>query len=153
MTEVETEAKIMQQAHKRGRMVVLLALVAGVGIAVLLMGWFGQPPAALVQVVSVHSQQDMGVPRPRQGLILTNENRGRVFFGRSCDSCHTAGKETSLGAGLVSRQFKRQYDTEAKIIRLVREGGFDMPIFSKELISDADLSEIAKYVIGLPEER
>lgn len=151
MTDVETDAKIIQQAHKRGRMVVFAALAAGIGIAVLLMGWFWQPPAALVEAVSVRSQEDGGVPRPRQGLILTDENRGRVLFGRSCDSCHPgggAGGGERGGVDLLNPEFRRDFKTEADIIQLIRNGTCEMPAFSRFVLADDVVAQIAQYVLA-----
>jgi len=151
MTDVETDAKIMQQAHKRGRMVVVAALAAGLGIAVLLMGWFWQPPAALVQVVSANAQQDGGVPRPRQGLILTDENRGRVLFGRSCDSCHPGGQAGGGergGVDLLNPEFRRDFKTEADVVQLIRNGTCEMPAFSRFVLADDVVSQIAQFVLA-----
>jgi mono/diheme cytochrome c family protein len=73
-----------------------------------------------------------------------------VLFGRYCDSCHYGGNE-NLGASLRSPQFKRTYNTPEKIAAFVRRGGFDMPAYSRELLSDADLDDIVAFVIALPE--
>lgn len=86
----------------------------------------------------------------RESLVLRSDNRGQVFYGRYCDSCHPGGNE-NLGASLRSAQFKRTFNTPEKVTTLVRRGGFDMPAYPKELISDADLAEISSYVISLPE--
>ena len=152
MMERDARSAMVQQAHRRGQAVLLVAAAAGVGVALWIVGVFGATPASLFQNFSVSPPSEQSVPRLRPGLVATTENRGRVLFGRYCDSCHTAGQETSLGSSLRSRQFKREFNTEAEITRRIREGGFDMPVYSKDLLSDADMDEIVRYVMGLPQD-
>jgi len=84
------------------------------------------------------------------GLVDTGDNHGQVAFGRSCDSCHPAGN-AGQGPSLRLAQLKRQYTTPDKIMTYVRKGGFDMPAFAADRISDGDLAAIANYVISLPQ--
>jgi mono/diheme cytochrome c family protein len=85
----------------------------------------------------------------RTALVERSDNRGQVLFGRYCDSCHPGGRE-GIGSDLEGTQVKRQYTSEERIIRFVRAGGYDMPAFGKNLISDDDLAAVAAYVHDLP---
>jgi mono/diheme cytochrome c family protein len=117
--------------------IVVFAWLAGVGATQT--GWL-VPSRPRVTAVE---------PRPAVGLVERSDNRGQVLFGRYCDSCHPGGRE-GIGSDLEGTQVKRQYTTEDKIVKLVRGGGFDMPAFAKNLISDEDLATLATYVRNLP---
>lgn len=151
MSSTTEDRTSLRAAHQRGQAMVLLAVVVGLGVVLWLGGWIGPSPSTYAQVFAVIPRGDAGVPRPGQGLVLTADNRGQVLFGRYCDSCHTAGRE-ALGPSMRSQQFKRQFSTATQIIEFVRHGGFSMPAFSKAFLSDADLADIATYVLGLPQE-
>jgi mono/diheme cytochrome c family protein len=73
------------------------------------------------------------------------------LYGRYCDSCHPAGRE-GIGSSLRSAQFKSEYTGAAQISAFVRKGGFDMPAYPPDFLSDEDLSVIAQYVSGLAQE-
>ena len=151
MSSPRQDLTSLSMAHRRGLAMVLAAVVVGLALVVWLGGWIGPSPSSYAQVFTTTSGPGGGAPRPRQGLVLTTENRGQVLFGRYCDSCHTAGREV-LGSSLRSAQFKREFNTTVKISDFVRKGGFDMPALSKNFLSDADLDDIAKYVLSLPQE-
>jgi len=87
------------------------------------------------------------VPRSRQGLVLTAENRGQVLFGRSCDSCHPGGRE-GRGVSLLTPEFRRDFKTEADIVQLVRDGTCNMPAYNRFLLADEDLVPIAQFVLN-----
>jgi mono/diheme cytochrome c family protein len=112
--------------------------------------WWEQPafgpPATLARGASSGALA-MGA---RESLVLRSDNRGQVLFGRYCDSCHPGGQE-GIGPSLRSTQFKRTVTSEDKIVTTVRKGGFEMPAFPPSLLGDADLADIARYVLSLPE--
>lgn len=141
------DAKSIQRAHRRGRMALGLAVILGVVFAGWLAGWLGHPPVILSQAQVAGAKREDGVPRPRQGLVATAENRGKVLFGRSCDSCHPGGRE-GKGADLLSPEFRRDFKTEADIIQLVRQGTCEMPAYNRFFLADDDLAQIAKFVLG-----
>jgi mono/diheme cytochrome c family protein len=91
------------------------------------------------------------VPTTRTGLVLTDANRGQVYFGKFCDSCHTAGRE-GIGPSLRTEEFKGNYKTVDSIAAVVRKGGFSMPAFSQTLLPDDQLTAIAQYILQLPQE-
>jgi mono/diheme cytochrome c family protein len=96
-------------------------------------------------------QGTVGVPHPRTGLVPTSDNQGQVLFGRYCDSCHPAGR-VGIGTDLRSREIKRQYTSADQIAKVIRKGGYDMPAFPPDLVSDKELEPISQYVLSLPEE-
>ena len=146
MSAVVGQAAAARRANALGLLSVLLGAALGVAAFIWLVGASGARAGWLP------ARPVAEPPRPAVGLVERSDNRGQVLFGRYCDSCHTAGLETSLGPSLRSVQFKRQFATEDKISRIVREGGFDMPAFPERLVADEDLAEIAAFVRGLPEE-
>lgn len=137
-----------RRVHVLGLLTVALGAALGVGMFAWLAGAGTTQAAWISAPLRAHSVEP---PRPAEGLVERPDNRGQVLFGRYCDSCHPAGREV-LGASLRSRQFKRQFDTDEKIVRIIREGGFDMPAFPKTMISDEDVALIAAFVRQLPEE-
>ena len=91
-----------------------------------------------------------GPPEPATGLVDTGSNHGQIMFGHSCDSCHPGG-DAGQGPSLRTAQIKSQYTSDDKIAAYVRKGGFDMPAFGTDRISDADLAAIAAFVRSLPQ--
>ncbi len=96
-------------------------------------------------------QEHIAMPHVATGLVETSSNRGQVLFGRYCDSCHPGG-EAGIGASMHDSQFKQEYNTEEKIDKVVRSGGFSMPPFPTSLLSDENLKEISQYVLSLPQQ-
>jgi mono/diheme cytochrome c family protein len=148
----------LRRAHTRGATLVAASLVAGLAAFVALAGWGGRTNAALAEGAAFGPPSTLGGGRGAQGasaresLVLRSDNRGQVLFGRYCDSCHPGGGEGG-GATLRSTQFKRQFDTPDKVAAVVRRGGFDMPASPNSFLPDADLADIAAYVVSLPEKK
>jgi mono/diheme cytochrome c family protein len=146
----------LRRAHTRGQLTLLIGLVAGAFAFLWIAGWPGRAHVApggtdivsWVNGLPAARQQQLAAGA-RPSLVLTSENRGKVLFGRYCDSCHYAGNE-NIGASLRSPQFKRTFNTPAKVATFVRRGGFDMPAYSATFLSDADLDAIAEFVLALP---
>ncbi len=143
-----------RQGSIRGIALVALAVLLGIGGGV----WeIRASTGSKTPLVAYLSYQDIregkvGMPYARTGLILSNDNRGQVLFGRYCDSCHPAGLK-GVGATLRSDQFKRQYTSAEKIKEVVRKGGFDMRAYPPDFLSDEDLDAIVQYVMSLPKEK
>ncbi|HEU5318994.1 MAG TPA: cytochrome c [Chloroflexota bacterium] len=148
-----------RSAHRRGLATLAIGVLAGLAVAGCTAAWptrnelaAGSPASGLVSWINalpVESNRTIA-PGERPALVLTSENRGKVLFGRYCDSCHYGGNE-NIGASLRAPQFKRSFATREKIAEFVRKGGFDMPAYSRTFLSDADLDAIAGYVLSLPE--
>lgn len=137
----------LEAAHRRGQLTILAAGVLGVLVVGWLSGWLGPSPSGFALINEPATGPEAGVPRLRQGLVLTTENRGQVLFGRSCDSCHPGGRE-GRGADLLSAEFRRDFKTEADIVQLVRGGTCTMPAYNRFILADDDLAQIAKFVLG-----
>lgn len=69
------------------------------------------------------------------------EQRGQVAFMRNCNSCHPQG-EGGVGGALNSKPLPATV-IEAKVRGLVPG---DMPKFSEQEISDADVDAIGEYL-------
>jgi mono/diheme cytochrome c family protein len=139
------QSKTSRRVHRAGLGLLVFTTLLAVGVVLGLVSW------STTQRPLLAREQPAGVPRPRAGLIPTSENRGQILFGRYCDSCHTAGRQV-LGPSLRSAQFKNQYPTIDKIVQVVRTGGFDMPPYPPDLLSDEDLRKIVEFIQSLPEE-
>ncbi|MBM2826183.1 MAG: Cytochrome oxidase, cbb3-type, subunit [Dehalococcoidia bacterium] len=148
MNENTTDIRALKRAHLQGKAVLALGVVLGLAFSLWLSGGLG-PPRSLLSANSLalgnHSENTM--PRLRHGLVLTEETRGRVLFGRYCDSCHPGGEE-GRGESLVSEEFQRDFQNEFQITQLVRDGTCIMPAYNRFFLADGDLAEIAKFALG-----
>jgi mono/diheme cytochrome c family protein len=130
-----------------GRGLVILAVLLGI-VAFVIIAQMGTGPTSRAQPDATGR---VGTNQLSPALVDRVDNHGQVLFGRYCDSCHP-GAGAGIGANLRTAQSHRQYSTEDSIIRLVRAGGFDMPAFPTQMVSDDDLAQIASYVRSLPVE-
>jgi mono/diheme cytochrome c family protein len=137
---------LLARSRWTGRGLVLIAFVLGI-VAFVVIGTMGTGPTSRAPDAS----GGVVVARLSPGLVDGVDNHGQVLFGRYCDSCHP-GAGAGTGGNLRTAQSHRQYSTEDSIIHLVRAGGFDMPVFPSQMLSDDDLAQIATYVRGLPVE-
>ncbi|MEK7214033.1 MAG: cytochrome c [Chloroflexota bacterium] len=147
MNEPRGDATRIARAHRRGMTLLVLSLVLGVAFTGWLQGWVGSPHFSVTAGVGGGAATGGAVPRARQGLVANAENRGQVLFGRSCDSCHSAGGE-GRGVALVTPEFRRDFKAETDIIQLVRDGTCRMPAYSRAFLADGDLAEIAKFTLA-----
>ncbi|MBI4498541.1 MAG: cytochrome c [Chloroflexi bacterium] len=160
---------VVQRVHLRGLAVLAFAVALGLGVVLGLGMWDAQHRgvaspregrAGVVLGLGTWLAQRSGVaaaaegggraeqmPRPRTGLVATNENRGQVLFGRYCDSCHPGGREQK-GKDLLGPAFRRDFQTEADVVKLVREGTCVMPAYDRFFLPDGDVAEIAKFVVA-----
>ncbi len=145
--------KTVRVARQWGVVWLIIALALGAALASweLSQDTRGTTPIALALSGS-EGPGETTVPSSRVGIVPTVDNRGLVLFGRYCDSCHPAGRQ-GIGSDLLSPQVRRKFTSVDKIAKLVRTGGFDMPPFRKELLSDGDLGAIGEYVVSLSPER
>jgi mono/diheme cytochrome c family protein len=144
-----------RRAHVRGAALLAASIVGGLATFIVLAGWGASARAALRDSAAFGPPSTLAGGRgaqsasARESLVLRSDNRGQVLFGRYCDSCHPGGQE-GIGPSLRSTQFKRTTTSEDKIVSTVRKGGFEMPALPPTLLGDADLSDIARYVLSLP---
>jgi mono/diheme cytochrome c family protein len=137
---------VLARSRWTGRGLVLLAFVFGL-VAFVIIAGMGTGPTSRAPDTAGRITTTQLSP----ALVNGVDNYGQVLFGRYCDSCHP-GAEAGTGANLRTAQSRRQYSTEDSISRLVRAGGFDMPAFPMQIVSDDDLAQIARYLLSLPVE-
>lgn len=152
--------RTMRRTHASGLLLLVVAIALAAGVVYTLQpgtgagfaAWFpGGPTVGVDTSTGGAGEGAAGVPRSRSGLVPTSENRGKVLFGRYCDSCHTDAREM-IGPSLRTAQFKGQYKSADEIIHFVRTGGFDMPAYPETLVSDEEMQRISEYILSLPEE-
>lgn len=133
--------------HQKGMLLVAAAIVLGLALAGWLVGLYGTRPAFLIEVspkadVTGSARAELG-----QGLVLRSDNRGQVLFGKYCDSCHPGG-DTGRGSSLLIPEFRRDFQTEAQVTQLVRQGTCKMPAFDQFRLSNEDLGQIVTFVLA-----
>lgn len=147
VTDANSVARAVKRARRQGLAVVALAVVFGIAVTGWMGGWFGPSMSSLAGTLAIAPSANAEMPRPRQGLVPSSENKGQIIFGRYCDSCHPGG-EASKGKSLVSPEFRRDFENEFQIAQLVREGTCVMPKYDRFLLPDGDLAEIAKFTLA-----
>ncbi len=128
----------LTRARRRGRALRLGALVLSVVVVALITVVGGPTSGPSTQAASAGRTA-------RLTLVDTPATHGQVLFGRYCDSCHP-GAGSGVGSDLRTAQVRRQYPTPDSIKLLVRAGGFDMPAFPTQMLSDDELTQIASYL-------
>jgi ubiquinol-cytochrome c reductase cytochrome c subunit len=77
-----------------------------------------------------------------------NLDRGRALFEQNCQSCHgLAGEGGDLG--LLDWAPSLDRTSIAQVAEAIRVGPEQMPIFGPHQLSDADLNDVASYVMVL----
>jgi len=142
--------RIEVHSQRQARTVGLSLIVAAIVLGVLVVIGLSLLSSLAATGSATDTTQAGGPPEPATGLVDNGTNHGQVMFGHSCDSCHPGGN-AAQGPSLRTAQIKSQYTADDQIIAYVRKGGFDMPAFGTDRISDADLAAIAGYVRSLPQ--
>jgi len=75
-------------------------------------------------------------------VVLAAETGGEAIFKSNCSSCHPNGGNLMK----PSKSLKR-IKNPGKIIRKVRNGGGGMPSFDAKTISEAEVGQLADYII------
>jgi cytochrome c6 len=73
----------------------------------------------------------------------------KLFSKKSCAECHPGGGNVlNPKDPLKGPKFAREFNTDAKIEKVIRSGinGTPMPPFSKEMIKDQELKDIIAYI-------
>lgn len=92
-----------------------------------------------VQSFSLHP--DTALPVVAQGDV----NRGRALFASNCAHCHgAAGQGASTGYRIVAPSLL--HASVFQVAEAVRAGPLLMPKFGPDVLSDADVNDIARYV-------
>ncbi len=87
-----------------------------------------------------------------------DSQQGWKLFSKACNSCHPTAKKAGIGPQLVrSRPPADMEKRKRQIASSVRKGGFVMPFFAEDRLSDQDIADIVAFISGLtgggPEER
>jgi cytochrome c6 len=69
-------------------------------------------------------------------------DKGAAIFAEKCASCHPNG-----GNVMNPKETLKGIKNPQKIIKQARKGGGGMPAFDSKTISDADLKQVADYII------
>ena len=76
-----------------------------------------------------------------------NAKRGWKLYSRACNDCHPTARKTGIGSQLVRRKAPRNLAKRLhKIAYYVRKGGFVMPSFPENRLSDKDVADIVTFL-------
>ncbi len=80
--------------------------------------------------------------------------RGWKLYGQACNVCHPTAKKSGIGSQLVKRRPPRDLEKRKhQIAAYIRKGGFIMPFFSEDRLSDPDIADIVAFITKLIEEK
>lgn len=97
--------------------------------------------AIVTYVESFSLHPDTSLPAVAGG----NVNRGRALFASNCAQCHgAAGQGASTGYRIVAPSLL--HASVFQVAEAVRAGPLLMPRFGTDVLSDADVNDIARYV-------
>lgn len=109
----------------------------------------GPPPAAYSRSPLTYVDQVAAAPSGRvpSQLAQAATDQGEAdYLGYGCANCHGIDGAGGFAAPAVAG------DSERRITTLVRQGPGNMPAYTTDGLSDADLSAIAAYISGLPKQ-
>lgn len=76
-----------------------------------------------------------------------DSKRGWELFSRTCNGCHPTARKSGIGPQLVrSRPPANLENRLHKIAAYVRKGGFVMPPFAEDRLSDQDVADIVAFL-------
>ena len=79
--------------------------------------------------------------------------RGWKLYAQACNVCHPTAKKSGIGSQLVRRRPPRDLEKRKhQIAAYVRKGGFIMPHFPEDRLSDQDTADIVAFIAKLIEE-
>ena len=79
---------------------------------------------------------------------------GWVLFSRACNDCHPTARKAGIGTQLVrSRPPSNMKKWTNNIAAKVRGGGYIMPFYAKDRLSDQDISDIVAFLEKLVAEK
>lgn len=76
------------------------------------------------------------------GSTAVAAEKGAALFSEKCASCHPNG-----GNVMNPKATLKGIKNPQKVIKKARNGGGGMPAFDSKTISDADLKQLADYVV------
>ncbi len=102
---------------------------------------FPQMTAITNYVLSFDAHPDRSLPQVSGGNAL----HGRALFAENCAACHgAAGDGASVGSNDVAPSLMNA--TVFQVAEAIRAGPDIMPRFGRDVLSDADVDDIARYV-------
>ena len=79
--------------------------------------------------------------------------KGWKLYAQACNVCHPTAKKAGIGSQLVKRRPPRDLEKRKHQIAVyVRKGGFIMPYFSEDRLSDQAIADIVAFIAKLVEE-
>ncbi len=80
--------------------------------------------------------------------------RGWKLYAQACNVCHPTAKKSGIGTQLVKRRPPRDLEKRKhQIAAYVRKGGFTMPFFSEDRLSDQEIADIVAFIDKLINEK
>ena len=80
--------------------------------------------------------------------------QGWKLYGQACNVCHPTAKKSGIGTQLVKRRPPRDLEKRKyQLAAYVRKGGFIMPHFAEDRLSDQEIADIVAFIIKLIEEK
>lgn len=81
------------------------------------------------------------------GDMRGDPNNGWALFGRACIVCHPAANKAGIGPQLVRSRAPRDIDkTMVRWATKIRGGGFLMPFYAPDILSDQDIADILAFL-------
>ncbi|RKU20157.1 hypothetical protein C6500_09375 [Candidatus Poribacteria bacterium] len=81
------------------------------------------------------------------GAMTGDPNNGWELFGRACIVCHPAANKAGIGPQLVRSRAPRDIDkTMVRWATKIRGGGFLMPFYAPDILSDQDIADILEFL-------
>lgn len=79
-----------------------------------------------------------------------DSQKGWKLYSRACNVCHPTAKKPGIGSQLVRKKPPKDLEKRKhKIASYVRKGGFIMPFFAEDRLSDQDLADIVAFIAEL----
>ncbi len=74
-------------------------------------------------------------------------SRGWQLFGRACVACHPAAKKAGIGPQLIRSSVPSNIDeTMVRWASQIRSGGFLMPFYASDILSDQDIADVIAFL-------
>jgi mono/diheme cytochrome c family protein len=79
-----------------------------------------------------------------------DSQRGWKLYARACSVCHPTAKRGGIGPQLVKKKPPANIEKRMRqIASKVRGGGFVMPFYAEDRLSDQDIADIVAFIGGL----
>ncbi len=80
---------------------------------------------------------------------MSNDLNGEQIFFRTCNECHPSGKKN---VGPALDKLDEHYPDDSKLIAFIRAGKGVMPPVPKDVLNDAEMSSLIRYLRKLNED-